>query len=98
MNKKLTFITLAFVAVLIATLACGSDNSGVKVNEGENTPVPTLSTYGIGDSIEVGDHIITLNEVEFKRGVVQANFTIENTGSDDLCVGQEHLTKAPPKG
>ena len=89
-NKRLLVYPLLALAMLIlATLACGSDSSGEKVGEatpGAPAEPPKVEVYDIGDIIQVGDHTIVLNSAEFRGNVLEANFTIENQGADDLNV------------
>jgi hypothetical protein len=42
--------------------------------------------YVVGDIIELQDHTITLNSIEINGNILKANFTIENTGSQDVNV------------
>jgi len=88
-NHKGLPIILAIVALIIATLACGSDSSGEKVGESNtsstNAP-PKLEVFGIGDVIQVKSHTIVLNSAEFQGNILQANFTIENGGNEEINV------------
>ena len=90
MRQTTWAILLVVGALTLATLACGgSDNSGVKVDDAAPAPTkepPKVVTYSAGDVIEVKDHTIVLNTAELSGSVLQANFTIENKGSDDLNV------------
>lgn len=82
-------VILAIIALIIATLACGSDSTGEKVGESDTSPTtapPQLEVFGIGDVIKVKEHTIVLNSAEFQGNVLQANFTIENSGTDELNV------------
>ncbi len=82
-------VILAIIALVIATLACGSDSSGEKVGESDTEPTtapPQLEVFDVGDVIQVKDHTIVLNSAEFQGNVLQANFTIENKGADELNV------------
>lgn len=45
-----------------------------------------VDVYQVGDVIQVEDHTITLNSVEFSGSVLKANFTIENQGASDVDV------------
>lgn len=90
--KRLLF-AVGILALL--ALACGSpDNSGVGVTavpaeEGEVEAEPTTaapSTFGVGETIEVGDHTIVLNSVEIVDNRITANFTIENSGAAELTI------------
>ena len=72
----------------MAALACGGSNTGTKVGEATSpAPAPAkVETYGVGEVIEVSDHTIVLNSVEFSGNVLKANFTVENKGTKDLPV------------
>lgn len=76
------------LVLVLATLACGSDNTGTKVEEKEEaaTSAPKTEMYGVGDVVQVKDHTIVLNEVTLRGKQLKANFTIENKGDDDLTV------------
>ena len=54
--------------------------------EQEEEPKPSIEIYEVGDLIEVEEHTIRLNSVEYQETVLIANFTIENHGSSDLNV------------
>jgi hypothetical protein len=45
---------------------------------------PAFEVYDVGDLVEVKEHTIRLNSVEYQGSVLVANFTIENHGSSDL--------------
>ncbi len=45
-----------------------------------------VEVFGVGDVVQIQDHTIVLNSVEFRENVLQANFTIENQGSSDVAV------------
>jgi len=89
---KVAKYAVVVVAVLaLAALACGSSNEGQKVDEKPAAPAatatkPTLTTYAVGDVIEVKDHTICLDSVEFQGDVLHALFSVENNGSEDLTV------------
>ncbi len=44
----------------------------------------TITTYAVGDVIEVQDHTVRLNSVAYQGTVLMANFTIENHGDSDV--------------
>jgi hypothetical protein len=64
----------------------------------ESTPAqqmdfPEISSLNIqqqmfkaGDIVDAGDHKITLNSLTLENGVLKANFTIENDGTEDVNV------------
>ena len=88
-TRKHLPIFLAFIVLVAAALACGSDTSGEKV--GENEPAPTttpaqLEVFGVGDIIAVKDHTIVLNSYEFQGNNLSANFTVENSGSSEITI------------
>ncbi len=88
-NKMLLYPFLAIAALVLAILACGSDNAGTKVDESsESSPAepPKVQTYAVGDVVQVKDQTITMNSAEFQGNTLVANFTIANSGSDDMTV------------
>jgi hypothetical protein len=88
--------------VLAALACGSPDNSGVTavprdtavpVDEGEAEapepgpdPTAAIETFGVGETIEVVDHNISLNTLEIQGNRIVANFTIENKGSTDLNI------------
>lgn len=52
----------------------------------EESSQSQFDVHEVGDLIEVKEHIIRLNSVEYQGTVLSANFTIENNGSSDLAV------------
>ncbi|MDY6877984.1 MAG: hypothetical protein SWK90_17515 [Chloroflexota bacterium] len=114
MSKRsdIYYIAIAFVVLLLVSLACGSSNEGsiatpvVEEHEQQETPTvsglepeepeteepeqeepqPSFEVFEVGDLIEVEDHTIRLNSVEYQGDVLVANFVIENLGSSDLNV------------
>lgn len=54
--------------------------------EATEPPAPANVVYTVGDVVEVGDHRITLLGVTYKGNSLNANFLIENTGTEDLNV------------
>jgi len=52
----------------------------------EEEAKPAFEVFEVGDLIEVKDHTIRLNSVEYQGTILVANFTIENLGSSDLGV------------
>lgn len=48
--------------------------------------VPGGTVYKVGDLVQVGEHTIRLNSVEYRGEVLVANFSIENHGNADLSV------------
>jgi len=81
---------VAIGAVLfLAILACGGSNTGQKIGESTSagpTNTPGVTLYKAGDIIKLSDHTIVMNRGEVKTKILQANFTIENTGTSDLAV------------
>ena len=72
---------------------CGSDNTGTKVEtlkitaQSAATAAPAkVAVYKFGDVVQVNDQTIVLNKAEVQGGMLKANFTIENKGSEDLAV------------
>lgn len=54
--------------------------------EQEEEPKPAYEVFEVGDLIEVKEHTIRLNSVEYQGTSLVANFTFENHGSTDLNV------------
>ena len=52
----------------------------------EEEPSPAFQVYEVGDLIEVKEHTIRLNSIEYQGTVLVANFTIENYGESDINV------------
>jgi NADH dehydrogenase FAD-containing subunit len=79
---------IALCALIVAALACGSDNTSVKTGTSSSaTATPAKAqVYAIGDVVQVKDHTIVLNSAAIQGGTLKANFTIENKGSADLAV------------
>jgi hypothetical protein len=114
MKKILKWGGIIFLVLIVITaIAGGGSDEGKKVGENSDTsttspqvqnepseaqPVEAPSTYKVGDKIELGDVIVSVNEVETSAGGqytkpsegnqwIDVNMTIENTGSD-----QEYIT------
>jgi chitodextrinase len=88
MNKKY-FGLFAILALIVASIACGTSNTGVKVGDATSAPTTESAkaiTYKVGDVIELQDHRITLNGGDYKGGILKVNFTTENTGTKDMTV------------
>ena len=100
-HKNLFFIFPAVIVLLLASLACGSSNEGTVItpapqdlSESEvssdvtqpEEEKPAYEIYEVGDLIEVKEHTIRLNSIEYQGSVLVANFTLENHGSSDLNV------------
>jgi len=84
---------IAFVTVLVvASLACGSTSTGGQVvstanNASQSTSAPPqVQTNKIGDVIQVGSQLVTLNSAQISGGNLQVNFTIENKGTESLAL------------
>jgi hypothetical protein len=93
--KRSISIFSAVLALVLASLACGSssDNTGQKVGEVEaaapvtaESSMASPSLYTIGDIIQLKDHTIVLNSVEFTGGILTANFTVENNSNTEMTV------------
>jgi len=88
-NKKAIIPLQAIATLIIASLACGGSNTGVKVGETSvaSTSAPAAATvYKVGDVVKTGDHTIVLNSAEIQGNKLDANFTIQNNGTTDLNV------------
>ena len=80
---------LALAILVAAALACGGTNTGAKVGTavpGTTAQPQKQQTFKVGDVVDVGDHKITLNEVNLPGGTLTANFTVENTGNKDVII------------
>ena len=53
-----------------------------------------VDTYAVGDLIQLSDHTIVLNSVEFLGNILKANFTVENQGASDLTISSLLLFEA----
>ena len=97
--KKVWFWVVVVVIVLIG--AGSGHNTPTKVASDSQTPATSVAqntpTYKVGDSIKLGDSIITVNSVSTSQGSeyskpsdgnewVNLNVTIQNTGSDQQYV------------
>jgi hypothetical protein len=95
-------VLLVVVVFAMAALACGSDNTGEKVDEAPPAATeapPKVETYNAGDVIQVKDHTIVLNSTEFAGNLLKANFTVENKGSEDLNLSSMlHFTAKDDEG
>jgi hypothetical protein len=89
MSIKNTVYPLLALAVLVgASLACGDSNTGTKVGtiQSETAAPAKIEVFRVGDVVQANNHTIVLNRAGVQGGALKANFTIENTGSDDLAV------------
>ncbi len=66
--------------------APAADEAKLGETEQEEEPKPAFEVFEVGDLIEVKEHTIRLNSVEYQGTVLVANFTFENHGSSDLNV------------
>jgi len=90
MKNKTLLPLIALTVLILATLACGSSSSGQKIGEvtqsTPNSAPAQVTTYKIGDLIQVGDGTIVLNSATIQNGILKANFTVENKGASDMNV------------
>lgn len=49
-------------------------------------PRLSVETFSAGDLIQLSGHTIVLNSIEITNGVLKANFTIQNQGTEDVNV------------
>jgi chitodextrinase len=90
-NRNKFFIGLTLLSLILVQSACGKAGGG---GTSSATPSPTkVETYKVGDVVQVQDHTITLNKVVYYNGGRQADFTIENKGTEGVYV-QPSLFKA----
>ena len=83
---------LGTCALIAVSLACGSSNAGVRIGTmAPDLPVAAPSAaprtiYHVGDVIQLNDHTILLDSAQIVATQLQTNFTVENTGSQDVNV------------
>jgi len=76
----------------------GSKDQPAQSSQQANNPADETTVYAVGDQVQMGDVILTVNEVETSTGGqftspsegnhwVELNLTLQNTGSD-----QEYIT------
>lgn len=90
MYKNHILVGAAICALIVTSLACGSSNSGVQVG----TSVPSAASavpvqaqvYHMGEVVQINQQTIVLNSAQISGNELQANFTIENKGTEDLNV------------
>ncbi|MDX9956514.1 MAG: DUF4352 domain-containing protein [Anaerolineae bacterium] len=60
----------------------------VQAPEPSETEVPaaTPEVFGVGDLIEVKDHTIRLNSIEYQGDILVANFSVKNNGTSDISI------------
>ena len=49
-------------------------------------PQPTSDLFAVGDLIEIEEHTIRLNSVEYRGDILVANFSVENKGDSDVSI------------
>ena len=93
MNRKWLPILIPAAVLLIASLACGTSNTGEKVGSTPSASQPAATqapakaqTYKVGDMVKVQDHTIVLNSAKVDGGALVANFSIDNPGSKEIAV------------
>jgi hypothetical protein len=91
MRKNTLSLFAAVLVLVIASIACGSTSAGGTVvstaaaNQPTLTPVQ-MQTNNIGDVVQSDTQYITLNSAQITGSSLQANFTVENKGSDSLTI------------
>ena len=95
------FISLIWLSLILVQSACGkAGESGIS----SATPSPTrVGNYKVGDAVQIQDRVtISLNSVEFFTDGFQADFTIENKGSEKFFATSGSITMIdqvhPPQG
>ena len=88
MKQAWQAVSIVIGVLILASLACGGSNTGVKVDEVDTaTKAPAkVETYDVGDVIEVKGQTIVLNSVELTGKLLIANFTIENKSDGEFTV------------
>ena len=89
-NNRRMMIYLVLAVLVGVSLACGSTSSGGQVvstvgNQAAPT-APPMQINKIGDVVQVGSQYITMNSAQITGTALQANFTIENKGTDSLAI------------
>ena len=82
-------ITALVIVLALAALACGTTTGVQGVSTaGADTQATSaeVSSFNIGDVIKISNQTITLNSAQIVGGLVQANFTIENLGTNVINV------------
>ena len=104
-HKVLTgFLVLVVLIIIIVASSSGSKSQKVGQNgtsqsttAGQNQPATQPTVYKVGDQIQLGNAIISVNQVSFSQGSefskpqpgdewVDLNITIQNTSSSDQYV------------
>lgn len=91
MRRILAYLSLALA--IGSALACGS-NPGTLVGPSGSSAGSSgtigagsdLKIYQIGDVVRVEHHTVTLNSAAVKNRILDANFTIENTGDQEIGI------------
>ena len=93
MNRRGFPILIAAGTLLIATLACGSSNTGEKVGSTQTGSQPAatqapakMQTYKAGEVVEVQGYTIVLTSTKVQSGTLVANFSVNNPGSKEIAV------------
>ncbi len=86
------FVFLVVLVIVIIALTSGGSDSDGKPTIATTTAQPGMITlptqagfYKVGDVITLKDHTITMNSATTTSGVLDVNFTIENTSSEDMA-------------
>jgi hypothetical protein len=84
-NRNKFFNGLTLLILILVQSGCGkAGGSGISSTTPSPTKVETF--YKVGDVVQLQDRTITLNSVAFYKNGRQANFTIENKGSEGFYV------------
>lgn len=95
--KNIRVILVSFVLFTLACM-CGSstfETQPVKVGEvtqssdnvpAEATTAPAFEIYSVGDIVQTRTLTITLNSAMIQGGILTANFTIENNGTEEEII------------
>lgn len=98
--KRWWFWALAVFLLIVIIASSGGDSNPKKVGEDADTSkseVKADETFKVGNKIQIGNSILTVNKVEFSQGGqyskpvegnewINLNVTIENTGSSQQYV------------
>jgi hypothetical protein len=92
MKKNSIKLFLAVIVLVLASIACGSSTAGGEVvSTVASGSQPTsgssqVQTHNIGDVIQAGTINVTMNSASISGGVLTANFTVENKGTESITV------------
>ncbi len=100
MRHKALTVVVIFIALIIIAMVAGSNSNNPKQVGNNSQPVPSSQeqTFKVGDHVQMGSDIITVNSAEFSSGTefakpaagntwLDVNLTIQNTDN-----AQQYIT------